>query len=203
MPDALRDSVAAEAESILLSVVHTVYQHDTHVDVATGTYDMDCSGYVGYVLQHVAPLHYKTIPSDSAAGRPLAFDFYDRFHELPEDGADGWRPVQPLADVHRGDIVAWKSELIEPHENTGHVFIVVDGPEIFDDGTISILAYDSSNIHHYDDTRGQGGTSPATGLGRGRIHFRSGSAGWKFQFGPGDSYHECPIAVGRIQSLNA
>lgn len=47
MPETLRDSVAAEAEAIQLSVVHTVYQHDTYVDVATGTYDMDCSGYAG------------------------------------------------------------------------------------------------------------------------------------------------------------
>lgn len=36
MPDTLRDSVASEAEAILLSVVHTVYQHDTYVDVAVG-----------------------------------------------------------------------------------------------------------------------------------------------------------------------
>jgi cell wall-associated NlpC family hydrolase len=201
MPDTLENSVAANAEAILLSVAHTVYQHDTYVDVATGTYDMDCSGYVGYVLAQLAPRHYQAIPPDRAAGRPLAFDFYDRFSELPPQGADGWWPVPALADVNRGDIVAWKSELIEPHSNTGHVFIVAGEPEFFDDGVISVLVYDSSNIRHYDDTRGQGGTSPATGVGRGRIHFRSGSAGWEFQFGPGDSYHECPIAAGRIQPL--
>lgn len=202
MSDTLRDAVAAEAYAILLSVVDTVYQHDTYVDVATGTYDMDCSGYVGYVLQRIAPQHYPTIPSDSAAGRPLAFDFYDRFSELPQEGADGWQPVQPLADARRGDIVAWRSELIEPDENTGHVFIVADDPEILDDGVISVLVYDSSNIRHYDDTRGQGGNSPATGLGSGRIHFRPGDSGWEFQFGPGDNYHECPIAVGRIQPVS-
>jgi cell wall-associated NlpC family hydrolase len=170
MSDTLRDAVADEAQAILLRVVDTVYQHDTYVDVATGTYDMDCSGYVGYVLQRIAPRH-------------------------------GWQPVQPLPGARRGDIVAWRSELIEPGENTGHVFIVAADPEILDDGVISVLAYDSSNIRHYDDTRGQGGNSPATGLGSGRIHFRPGDSGWEFQFGPGDSYHECPIAVGRIQSL--
>jgi cell wall-associated NlpC family hydrolase len=203
MSDTLRESVAAEAESILLSVVHTVYQHDTYVDVATGTYDMDCSGYVGYVLQRIAPRHYGTIPSDSAAGRPLAFDFYDLFSGLPHEEADGWRAVPPLAGARRGDIVAWRSELLEPGENTGHVFIVAADPEIFDDGVISVLAYDSSNILHYDDTRGQGGNSPATGLGSGRIHFRVGDSGWEFQFGPGDQYHECPIAVGRIEPFSA
>lgn len=202
MRDTLRGAVAAEAEAILLSVVHTVYQHDTYVDVATGTYDMDCSGYVGYVLQRIAPRHYQTIPSDSAAGRPLAFDFYDLFSGLPQEGAGGWQPVAPLAEARRGDIAAWRSELLEPGENTGHVFIVVDDPEIFDDGVTSILAYDSSNIRHYHDTRGRGGNSPATGVGRGRIHFRHSDVGWEFQFDAGDSYHECPIAIGRIQPLS-
>ena len=56
--DGCANSVAAEAEAILLSVVHTDHQHDTYVDVATGTYDMDCSDYVGYILQRIAPLHY-------------------------------------------------------------------------------------------------------------------------------------------------
>jgi hypothetical protein len=110
--------------------------------------------------------------------------------------------VLSLADARRGDIVAWKSDLLEPGGNTGHVFVVVADPEIFDDGVISILAYDSSDIRHYDDTRGQGSNSPATGLGTGRIHFRPGDTGWEFQFGRGDRYHECPVAVGRIQPLS-
>jgi hypothetical protein len=197
----LRDSVAAEGEAILLSVVHTVYQHDTYVDVATGTYDMDCSGYVGFVLQRIAPWHYEAVPYDSAAGRPLAFDFYDLFSELPQEGTDGWQPVQPFGDARRGDIVAWRSDELEPGENTGHVFIVANDPEIFNDGVVSVLAYDSSDIRHYHDTRGRGGNSPATSVGRGRIHFRFGDSGWEFQFGPGDRYHECPVAIGRIQPL--
>ncbi len=199
MSDALPEAVAGEAQAILLNVVHTVYQHDTHVDAATGTYKMDCSGYVGYVLQRVAPWHYATIPFDNAADRPLAFDFYDRFSALPPGGADGWCPVPPLADARRGDIVAWRSALIEPGTNTGHVFIVGADPEILDDGVISVLVYDSSDILHYGDTRGQGGNSPATGLGSGQIHFRPDDSGWGFQFGPGDQFHDCPVAIGRIQ----
>jgi hypothetical protein len=79
---------------------------------------------------------------------------------LPHYGADGWQPVLSLADARRSDIVAWKSDLLEPGGNTGHVFVVVADPEIFDDGVISILSYDSSNIRHYDDTRGQGSYFP-------------------------------------------
>ncbi len=88
-----RQQVAAEAEAILHSVRHTIYIHETHVDVATGTYDMDCSAYVGYVLQRIAPQHYDTIHNGRGAHGPLAVDFYHRFDALPAGGADGWRPI--------------------------------------------------------------------------------------------------------------
>ena len=64
-------------------------------------------------------------------------------------------------------------------------------------------AHDSSNIFHHDDTRGRGGDSPATGLGEGSIYFRDTDTGLEFQFGPGDQYHECPLAIGRLEPLLA
>jgi hypothetical protein len=192
-----RQQVASAAEAILLAVRHTVYQHETFVDVATGTYDMDCSGYVGYVLERIAPRHYMTIPA--VGNRPLAFEFYDRFSTLPVGGADGWRPIDALVNARRGDIVAWKSDLLEPGFNTGHVLIVVDDPQALGDSVVAVRAYDSSNILHYDDTRGRGGDSPATGLGEGTIQFRYTASGLEFQFGPRDAYHECPLAIGRLE----
>src|ERR1700735_1069369 len=95
----LGQQVAAKAETILLSVQNTAYTHKTCVDVETGTYDMDCSAYVGYVLQQVAPRHYGTIHNGGGTHGPLAVDFYHRFDALPPGGADGWRPVQPVADA--------------------------------------------------------------------------------------------------------
>jgi hypothetical protein len=196
-----RQQVAAEAEAILLAVRHTAYTHETCVDVATGTYDMDCSAYVGYVLQRIAPRHYSTIHNGGGAHGPLAVDFYHRFAALPPDGADGWRPVQPVADARRGDIVAWDFPNRKPGDNTGHVFIVVDDPQVVDDGVVAVRAYDSSDVIHYHDTRGRGGDSPATGLGSGTIHFRYASSGIQFEFGPGDKYRDAPVAVGRIEPL--
>jgi hypothetical protein len=193
--------VAAEAEAVLLSVQHTAYTHETYVDVATGTYDMDCSAYVGYVLQRIAPQHYGTIHNGGGAHGPLAVDFFHRFDLLPPGGADGWRPVHPLADARRGDIVAWDLLGHEPGDNTGHVFIVVDNPQVLDGGVVAVRVYDSSNVIHYDDTRGQGGDSPATGLGSGVIQFRYGSSGIEFQFGPCDPYNSAPVAIGRIEPL--
>src|SRR5580658_4642940 len=84
------EQVADEAEAVLHRVQHTVYTHDTHVDVATGTYNMDCSGYVGYVLQRCALEHFATISNSGGSHGPLAIDFYNRFVGLPPEGADGW-----------------------------------------------------------------------------------------------------------------
>jgi hypothetical protein len=196
-----RHLVAAEAEAILLTVQHTVYTHDTYVDVRTGIYDMDCSAYVGYVLERIAPHHYDTIHNGGGAHGPLAVDFYHRFHALPPDGAEGWRPIHPLADARRGDIVAWDFPSRKPGDNTGHVFIVVDDPRIIDDGVVAVRVYDSSDVIHYDDTRGHGGDSPATGLGSGTIHFQYASSGIQFQFGPHDPFYDAPVAIGRIEPL--
>ena len=33
------------------------------------------------------------------------------------------------------------------------------------------------------------------------IRFRYASSGIQFQFGPGDSYHDAPVGIGRIEPL--
>jgi hypothetical protein len=97
--------------------------------------------------------------------------------------------------------VAWEFPGAGKGDNTGHVFIVVDDPEILDDDVVAVRVYDSSDVIHYHDTRGQGGDSPATGLGSGMIHFRYTSSGIEFQFGPHDPYNAAPVAIGRIEPL--
>jgi len=197
----LAQRLAADAQEILQSVKSTVYTHDTHVDVAAGTYDMDCSAYVGYVLQGRAPAHYDAIHNGGGAHGPLAIDFYNHLDALPPGGAEGWLPIAPLAEARRGDIVAWRRDTITEGDDTGHVFFVVEDPVIFDDGVVSVRVYDSSDVLHYDDTRGQGGDSPATGLGSGKIHFRYVDSRVEFKFGPGDGYHDAPVTIGRIEPL--
>jgi hypothetical protein len=81
------------------------------------------------------------------------------------------------------------------------VFIVVDDPQVLDGGVVAVRVYDSSDVIHYDDTRGQGGDSPATGPGSGVIHFQYGSSGIEFQFGSGDPHNDAPVAIGRMEPL--
>src|SRR5271170_7912161 len=118
----LADRVAAEARHILATVRHTDYQHHSHIDPATGTYDCDCSEFVGYILEKVAPANYRLIPKEPNHVRPRAFKYCDYFRSLPDD-APGWHPIHKITSVRAGDIIAWRAPDIVRDEDTGHVMI--------------------------------------------------------------------------------
>jgi hypothetical protein len=52
------DNIAYAAEKLLDDVRETHYQHKTHVLQSAGIYDMDCSGFVDFLLKRVAPQQY-------------------------------------------------------------------------------------------------------------------------------------------------
>jgi hypothetical protein len=200
-----RQQVADKAECVIKDAKHTIYQHKSYIDVATGTYDVDCNGFVGYVLEHVAPKHFHEIPKEADQVRPRAFKYYDYFAALPDGGAGGWLQILRLADARRGDIIAWRLfEQPELDQNTGHVMIVAGDPADIGDGVLSVRIYDSSDVLHFDDSRGKGGNSPATGVGTGTVRFRVNANGkpTEFQFGPPpDQFLSHPIAIGRLEPL--
>jgi hypothetical protein len=53
----LPEQIAVLAESIVNTLTHTHYQHVDKIDPATGVYDCDCNGFVGFVLPAVAQQH--------------------------------------------------------------------------------------------------------------------------------------------------
>ena len=69
------EKVGERAECVVEDVEHTNYQHKSYIDEATGTYDVDCNGFVAYVLQGVAPEHYHEIPKESDQDRPRAYKY--------------------------------------------------------------------------------------------------------------------------------
>jgi hypothetical protein len=188
-------TLATEGEGIVNSVRYTDYQHYTEVDESTGTYIMDCSGFVSYVLECVAPAHFEMIPKEVNQPRPRAVKFYEFLSTLPTDG-NGWKAIDRFADVRRGDIIAWRHPgPIKPHGDTGHVLIVARTPRAEADDLYSVVVYDSSNIPHNEDTRRDG----VTGVGMGEIKFRTDCDGrpTSFQFEVRDSFYSYPIAIGR------
>jgi len=199
----LRLQVADEALRILENTQQTNYQDNIYIDEATGTYDVDCSGFVSYVLGCIAPNHLNLIPLSGSETRLLAHDYYNFFSSLPNQTTDGWRQILYLQDARRGDLIAWA--LPPPNRDTGHVFVVAEQPVAFDANTLAVMAYDASDILHYDDSRGPGPGQFQTGVGSGTFHLQIDSAGTPvaFQFGPGDPVVPDNIGIGRIEAFDA
>ena len=83
--------------------------------------------------------------------------------------------------------------------------MVAEQPVALDSDTMAVMAYDASDILHYDDSRGPGPYQAHTGVGSGTFHLQINSAGTPigFQFGPGDPIIPDSIAIGRIERFDA
>jgi len=196
----LRQQVAGETIRILGNMQQTRYQHNIYIDETAGTYFVDCSGFVSYILERVAPNHLSLISFDPPETRPLAQDYYNFFSSLPTETTNGWRQILTLAHARSGDLVAWA--LAPPNEDTGHVFVVAADPVQISEDTYSVEAYDASDILHYDDSRGPGKRFQ-TGVGSGTFHIQinGGGSPIAFQFGPGDPVVPNSIAIGRCEGF--
>ena len=194
------ERVGHEAEHIVHTLRHTHYQHKEYINVDTGTYDVDCSGFVSFVLQQVAPEHLQVIPKESGWEIPRAFKYEEFFSSLSSHPERGWSPIQDLSQVRRGDIVAWSlPDHLGKEGDTGHVFVVAAAPAKLEADLLAVRACDSSTLRHYHDSRRRDDGTFQTGVGAGTIHFKVDVAGkpLSFQFGPGDKFHSVPIAIGR------
>ncbi len=198
----LPEQIAAQAEYIVNNHTETQYTHSEHIVVASGVYDCDCSEFVGFVLEQIAPDHYELIAATATPPRPLAFDYFTFFSNLTPESTGGWSRIDALRDARRGDAVAWRAPEIEPHHNTGHCFFVAETP-VNDSGIFAVRVYDSAAAPHFDDTRADG----KTGVGTGFINFKVDGEGRPiaFQFGPAadtDSFVSWEIAIGRVEPLD-
>jgi hypothetical protein len=193
--------VAKEALRILENTQQTNYQHDIYIDEATGTYDVDCSGFVSYILGLVAPYHLDLIPLPCPETRLLAHDYFNFLSSLPNETTDGWQQIPYLQDAQPGDLIAWALPQVGGQGDTGHVFVVAEQPVAVDADIMAVMAYDASDILHYDDSRGPGPDQFQTGVGSGTFHLQVDTAGTPiaFQFGPGDPIVTDDIAIGRLE----
>jgi hypothetical protein len=197
--------VAADAQRIVENARHTKYRHDIYIDEASGTYDVDCSGFLSYILGHVAPHHLDAIPLSASETRLLAHDYFNFFASLPAEITNGWRRIPHLSDARCGDLIAWALPQVDGKGDTGHCFMVAEQPVAVDATTMAVTAYDASDILHYDDSRGPDPNPIHTGVGSGVFHLQIDVSGTPvaFQFGPGDPIIPDGIAIGRIEGFDA
>jgi hypothetical protein len=177
--------LAGEAEQVLANNRHTHYQHTIHIDETTGTYDLECSGFVTYLLDNVAPRHLAAISKRPNETRLHAAAYAAFLADLATTAVSGWHAVGPYPDIARGDLIAWA--LDPPNRDTGHIFVVADPPVQVDESTIAITGLDASDIAHYADSRVSAATGYRSGAGTGTFHLRVDTTGTPtgFQFGQG------------------
>jgi hypothetical protein len=191
------ENIADAAEKLIGDIRETHYQHETHVVQSAGVYDMDCSGFVDFLLKRVAPDQYDRLPIEPGHARPRAVVYFELLDGLTRQDVPGWQPIRQLADAKRGDLIAWALEAsTQKPGDTGHVVIVAAPPVLAAPGEYRVEVYDSSGIRHDDDSRPKG----TSGIGKGVIIFRVDQQGMPvgFQFNSHAHFHQESIAIGRI-----
>jgi hypothetical protein len=191
------ENLGDAAERLLQGMRETHYQHRTHVDKAAGVYDMDCSGFADYLLKRIAPTQFAQLRVEPGHTRPRAAMYFRLFDRSRKSPVPGWEAVQKLGDARRGDLIAWElaASTQEPGD-TGHVVIVAAAPVQQSEDSYRVEVYDSSGIHHDDDSRPEG----TSGIGKGAITFKVDALGEPvgFQFNSHAHFHREPIAIGRL-----
>jgi hypothetical protein len=191
------ENLGDAAERLLSGVRETHYQHRTHVDKSRGVYDMDCSGFVDYLLEQNAPSQLAPLKIEPGHTRPRAAMYFDLFTRLNKSPLPGWEAVAKLGETRRGDIIAWQlAASTDQPGDTGHVVIVAAAPVEQTTHLYRVQVYDSSVIHHDEDSRAE----ETNGVGTGVITFRVDASGQPigFQFNSHAHYHGEPIAIGRL-----
>ena len=173
------------------------------MDPDTGTFLTDCSGFVSYVLDGIAPEHYGAIPRETGHAYPRAFEFFDYFASRAVHASRTWRRVERLSESCEGDLVAWREVRVREDHDSGHVFVVAEAPALVSARVWAVRVYDSSDVPHFDDSRVRSGAF-AGGVGTGTIliHVDGGGKPIAFQFGKDDSLHEVPIAIARLEPIH-
>ena len=194
---AFSQTLADAAAETLGAVKETHYQHKTHVDKAAGVYDLDCSGFVDYLLKRIAPDQYNQLPIEPGHTRPRAEVYYELFAGLAEAPKPGWEMVQHFADLRPGDIIAWKKEAAAQESgDTGHVMIIAQPPVRTGKDSYRLTVYDSTKSPHDNDTRAPG----TDGIGKGDLFFYVDvqDKPVAFKFSSQRHEHDAPISMGRL-----
>lgn len=193
--------LAREAARQVTAMRTTSYEHTTFVDEATGTFEYDCSGFVGYALGRVLPAQLEAVTTFGAVVRPLAKHYQTFFASIaPGTKKSGWSRVARAIELRPGDVVAWLTPPELASTNTGHVMIVT-GPATINpkraDEVLVPITDSTSSFHGGSDTR----YPDRQGLGRGAIGIVVDSAGapvrYRWTGGVSAKEYSTPISFAR------
>lgn len=151
-----------EAMEIFWQMKWSDYSHDFYVDEKNGIYKLNCSSFLGFLIEKMSPEALEQIPQNSTFLYPQA-RFFEMYFEREAFDSMYWERVESVYALREGDILAWRF-LKAKKGNTGHVVIVLAvGP--MEGNRMRLRILDSTNRPHAKDTR----KGNETGLGMGDI----------------------------------
>jgi hypothetical protein len=162
--------LAVRIEKMLSQMKETAYQGATEINEETGSLKCDCSGLVCYALRDMFPEAYLSVRGMEAQARvrPMSITFYETFAAAAAGKGNGrWQAVEKLMDIKPGDILAWRKDVIEEGESSGHTAMVAGKPVLEKDGRVRVRVIDSTRGPHSNDTR----TETTLGVGSGDMYF--------------------------------
>lgn len=142
-----------EATREFKTMTTTLYQHQTRVDRAAGSYRYDCVGFVSYALKRAAPLAWdSTVKATGLAkGRiPSPPRYRAFFASLADKPQPGWAAVTKVSELRPGDVVAWEHKTATA---VGHAVVIGGTPSLGPDGAWVVEVYDSTSSPHQEDSR--------------------------------------------------
>ncbi len=191
------DSVAllAEAVRVLETMSASSYSHRTHI--SNGEYDVDCSGFVDWLLGRVNKAALAELQSLSVK-RPLAKHFVAML--ATAQPKVHWSRVLTVSELASGDLIAWDKPADVISSNTGHVMLVAAKPRFERAGRWAIPIIDSSaSAHGARDARH---ASHATGIGRATIVLETSAGGepiaYHWSTAKTSLRHDTRLVLGRI-----
>jgi hypothetical protein len=148
----------------LKSMKATSHQDYSEVRPSCGIYNLNCSGYIGWLLREFPSAFLEFWPESGE--RPLVVDYCNRIHQLDYKPSEYWERIYSVWDIKAGDLVAWKRPISGTFPS-GHVMIAADKPGCSHRvGEALLTVIDSTKCPHTDDSR----ESPVkTGLGFGTV----------------------------------
>jgi len=184
------------ATRVLETMTGSRYAH--HTQIGGGEYDVDCSGFVDYLLARVNAPALAELRSLSVK-RPLAKHFVAVL--ASETPKRHWSRVPTVAELTPGDLIAWDKPADVISTNTGHVMIVAAAPELVQEARWKVSIVDSSaSPHGSHDARH---ASQTTGIGRGAIILEIGSNGepiaYHWSIAKTSPRHDTRIVLARIR----
>jgi hypothetical protein len=148
-PNALSAKIFAKADQVFDDVTNNHYRHlhekadeqvtfsdQSHCSVST-----DCSGFVSYLVNSIAPKQYEMVLQKSGRSHPRARDYATFITSLtPEKSENGWLRLTNFRDLRRGDIIAWAKRVDPDATNkkapSGHVLVVAEQPTIVSESAV-------------------------------------------------------------------